>query len=285
MPIIHTVFRGFVQTRRILLADGIPMGERDARPSLGPSICARRPSRSARSPDSPATSCRQHLLPPALTAAINRKSGPRSARRETCCLLSTTFAIRCAAASRRSEAARSAIQSSALNLPFRSHPPTSARFGPTPTCLSGRAPVLAARPRREQVGAAFLHRLEELIAVGNNCAQEGRETERALSNPEFIGLDVPRGGRDLQCRPTSASFACRTRTTAIRNRRSRCGDSFFARVSGPYPRPGRTPPRNRGEPNPTDALAPNSASRAGHRPILQNHAERLLKRQDPDQSD
>ena len=101
----------------------------------------------------------------------------------------------------------------------------------------------------------------------------------------FIGLDVPRGGRDLHCRPTSASFACRTRTTAIRNRRSRCGDSFFARVSGPYPRPDRTPPRNRGEPNPTDALAPNSASRAGHRPILQNHAGRLLKRQDPDQSD
>ena len=61
MPIIHTVFRGFVQMRRILLADGIPMGERDARPSLGPLICARWPSRSARSPDSPATSCRQHL--------------------------------------------------------------------------------------------------------------------------------------------------------------------------------------------------------------------------------
>lgn len=225
------------------------------------------------------------FMPPALTAAINRKSGPRSARRETCCLLSTTFAIRCAAASRRSEAARSAIQSSALNLPFRSNPPTSARFGPTPTSSSGRAPALAARPRRKQVGAAFLHRLEELIAVGNNCAQEGRETERALSNPEFIGLDVPRGGRDLHCRPTSASFACRTRTTAIRNRRSRCGDSFFARVSGPDPRPGRTPPRNRGEPNPTYVLAPNSVSRAGHRPILQNHAERLLKRQDPDQSD
>ena len=136
----------------------------------------------------------------------------------------------------------SAIQSNPLNLPFLSNPPTSVRFGPPPTSLSGGAPALAARPRREQVGTAFLHRLEELIAVGNNCAQEGRETERALSNPEFIGLDVPRGGRDLHCRPTSASFACRTRATAIRSRRSRCGDSFFAKASGTDPRSGRTRP-------------------------------------------
>ena len=129
--------------------------------------------------------------------------------------------------------------------------------------------------RIDPAGSTFLHRPEQLIVDGSNCAQEGKETEHALSNPEFIGLDDLHGGRNLHCRPTSASFACRTLTTAIRSRRSRCGDSFFAEGvrSGSSTWPDAAP-----QPAPIDALVPNSALRGPIlRPILQNHAERPLE--------
>ena len=80
-------------------------------------------------------------LPAIGVAAISRKSGPRSVRRRERRLPAAAFAIRRrAAATVGDRMASNPIKTA--QFPVSRTPPTSPRFGSTPTSLPGRAPIL-----------------------------------------------------------------------------------------------------------------------------------------------
>ncbi len=239
MPILHARFQCFVRTRGHFLAAGIAMGEDmlDLRSGLRFAPVGLRGPRVHRTIP---------RLPAVGIAAINRKSGPRSALRRKRRLPATTFAIRCGTAatvgdrmvSNPIKPAQSPVSKQSSNI-------AAFRVNADVVALAGINPLRLDHVESKSAPPFFIVS-NSLIAVDNDRGRQGRN-EHASSHPEIIGLEVSRHCLiSISC-PKTAGIVRRARTKAVRNWRGRCDGSFFASASGQDPRPDRTLQRNRGE--------------------------------------
>ena len=184
MPIIHAGFQGLVRTRGHFLAASIAMGEDMLHLRSG----LRFAPVGLHDPRVHRTIPR---LPAVGIAAINRKSGPRSAHRRERRLPATTFAIRCGtAATVGDRTVSNPIKPAQSPVSRKSSSIAAFRVNADVVARASTNPLLLDQAENKPTPRFFIVS-NSLIAVDNDRGRQGRN-EHASSHPEIIGLEVSR---------------------------------------------------------------------------------------------